>query len=133
MAASRQSPGESLIQFIVDGFLSDGNNEPVDVAYFLIWVTIAINWDACLLLIATVFVRWNQLVRRSWMPLPRAARARPPQSRRGVHGAQPVKAPPPSHWAEPSRSADRRPGQREACCRTQADRRARKRAARAVP
>jgi hypothetical protein len=67
-----QQPGQTVFTFIVDGFFTVVGYEPVSVPYFLIWITIAINWDACLLLLATCFVPWPQLVgvcTRAWLSI----------------------------------------------------------------
>jgi hypothetical protein len=59
-----QTGRQTLLQVVQANFLSTGVADPNrDYWVYLIYIFLSANWDALLLLLATVLVRWVQLVR----------------------------------------------------------------------
>ena len=58
-----QNSSMSLYDFLRQTFLSTGVNDPNRQYWvYMIYVFLSANWDAMLLLVATVFIRWHQWV-----------------------------------------------------------------------
>ena len=70
-----QVPHKTVYDIISDDFLTTGSDSSPDYWKYMIYVFISANWDAILLMVALLTVRWRQLVRRSNPPInPRRTR-----------------------------------------------------------
>ena len=53
-----------MLDVVRNSFLATGVSDPNrDYWVYMIYIFLSANWDALLLLVATIFVRWRQLVR----------------------------------------------------------------------
>ena len=64
-----QVPHKTVYDIISDDFLTTGSDSSPDYWKYMIYVFISANWDAILLMVALLTVRWRQLVRHSNPPI----------------------------------------------------------------
>ena len=75
-ACGAQVGRETVLDVVRNSFLATGVSDPNrDYWVYMIYIFLSANWDALLLLVATIFVRWRQLV-RTLLPLAAVALAR---------------------------------------------------------
>jgi hypothetical protein len=53
-----------VFELVRDDFLTTGQDASPDYWKYMIYVFLSANWDAFLLAVATLLVRWHQWVRR---------------------------------------------------------------------